>query len=105
LIAATSRNGPDDISYAAEHIWIWFDELSRSRGSNGFGLNPIGYPDIAAWARLTGREPTPWEVSVLRRMDNALLESLAKKSDPKKVGLEIAPDDWQSLERALDRLG
>jgi hypothetical protein len=72
--------------------------------------NPITFGEIAAWARLTGREPSPWEIGVLRQMDQAALEAmakkLAKKSDPKQPARrEIDPDDWQALDRVLDRMG
>jgi hypothetical protein len=79
-------------------------ELAGARTSNGFGPNAIGYGELQAWARLTGRDPSPWEVSVLRRMDAAMLSKLTKKSG-KTQASEIAPDDWEALDRALDRLG
>jgi hypothetical protein len=37
-------------------------------------------------------------------MDAAMLSKLAKKSG-KTQASEIAPDDWEALDRALDRLG
>jgi hypothetical protein len=65
---------------------------------------PIGFRDIEAWSHLTGRDPTPWEVATIRRMDVATLEALNKQS--KDGGAtQIAPDDWQALEKALDRMG
>lgn len=42
--------------------------------------NPITYPDIAAWAGLTGCAPSPWEVGVIRRMDAAMLAAGAKNA-------------------------
>jgi hypothetical protein len=57
-------------------VWSWFLELSASRGSNGFGgLDPLSYTEIDAWARLHGVAPTPFEVGVLRRLDQALLKA------------------------------
>lgn len=88
------------------YLWGWFIELASARTSNGFGLNPISYVEIAAWARLTGREPSPWEVSLLKRMDGAALAAYAKKAPGAKAPpREIKPDDWQALDRALDRMG
>jgi hypothetical protein len=68
---------------------------------------------MEAWARLSGNDPTPWEVSVLRRMDLAAMERFAKKATkttdgkkPKKQrSPEIKPDDWQAIDKMLDRLG
>lgn len=48
------------------------------------GANPITYPDIDAWARLTGCAPTGWEVSVLRRMDAASMAASAKNAPVSK---------------------
>lgn len=63
---------------ALEHIWAWFCELNSARTSNGFGANPITYSEIAAWSALTLNVPTPWEVSLLKRIDRAFLEEMAK---------------------------
>jgi len=50
----------------------WFGELSETRPS-GFGAGAITYAEIDAWARLTGRSPTRFEVYVLRRADAAFV--------------------------------
>jgi hypothetical protein len=66
-------------------MWVWFCELSSARSSNGYGLNPITFPEIDAWTRLMGVRPTPWETSVLRRMDTAVLSILnGKQSSSEK---------------------
>jgi hypothetical protein len=51
------------------YLWVWFCELDAARGGNGFGLNPIGYSEIKAWAELTRVQPEPWEIEALRRFD------------------------------------
>jgi hypothetical protein len=43
----------------------WFGELAGTRAS-GFGVGPITYSEIEAWARLTGRAPDPIEVRAIR---------------------------------------
>lgn len=58
-------------------MWGWFCELSAARGGNGFGLSPISFTEIDAWARVTGERPTPWEVGLLRRIDTAILPKLS----------------------------
>jgi len=50
-------------------------ELNLARASNGFGASPIGYAEIAAWARLTGAEPGPFELDCIRRLDLAFISS------------------------------
>ena len=54
---------------ALAHVWHWFLELSAARGSTGFGPAPIGYRDMADWSRMTGAQPTPFEVGLLREID------------------------------------
>ena len=56
-----------------EHLWDIFWELNASRGSSGFGPSPISYLEIEAWTRITHKELTSWEISVLRQMDAAYL--------------------------------
>ncbi len=56
---------PGDLVY----LWLWFCELDAARGGNGFGLNPLGFTEISAWAQLTRNSPQPWEIEVLRRID------------------------------------
>lgn len=63
---------------AGAYLWRYFIELDAARGGTGFGPSPIGYQDILAWARLTGRRPLPWEVGVLMALDRACLAALAK---------------------------
>lgn len=64
------------------HLWAWFVELDRSRGSTGFGPAPIGWQDMAAWASLTGRWPMPWECQALMAVDRVFLEEW-RKAQPK----------------------
>lgn len=48
--------------------------------------NAISYQDLAAWASMTGSEPTPWEVQALKAMDQAWRVSYDQKQGSKKVG-------------------
>jgi hypothetical protein len=72
------------------YLWVWFCELSSARTSNGYGLNPITFPEIDAWTCLMGVRPTPWETSVLRRMDAATLSVLNNKQS---AGKDISAKD------------
>lgn len=56
---------PEQLAY----VWAWFCELERARTGNGFGLNPLSYTEIKAWADLSGSNVEPWEVAVLKRFD------------------------------------
>lgn len=59
-----------------QYLFEWFLELSAQRSSNGFGANPLTFAECAAWATLTGREPSPWEVALLMRLDAVQLSAL-----------------------------
>lgn len=57
------------------YIWSWFLELHAGRPSNGLARCSLPYSEILAWATLTGSYLTPWEVSVIKQLDNAWLET------------------------------
>jgi len=79
MINQAGRAGPAaDPPEMASHVWEWFWDLSAARGANGFGLNPISFADLAAWAAMTGAEPTEWEVAAIREMDRAFLSEHSK---------------------------
>jgi hypothetical protein len=52
-----------------EYLLGWFRELARTRRPGMAGIEPLGYVDVDAWARLTGRTPTPEEVEALLSLD------------------------------------
>lgn len=54
----------------ARHVWLWWLELASACGIGFANRNPIGYQDILAWSRLTGHRPDPWEIALIREIDN-----------------------------------
>jgi hypothetical protein len=44
------------------------------------GALAISFTEMKAWAEMTGADPSPWEVSVLERMDAASLAAMAKSA-------------------------
>jgi hypothetical protein len=60
------------------HIWYWFQQLSRTRSSNGFGQDPISYNEINAWSQLTGVDPEPIEVQAIMVIDSVFMSMQAK---------------------------
>lgn len=82
-----------DLPGCVAHVWAWFCELSAARTSNGWGANPITFPEIDAWARLTRSEPTPWEIGLIRRIDAAILPKINKTGSKQ----EIAATDAQGV--------
>lgn len=65
-----------------QYLIDWFYELHRRRGSGPMGPAGFTWPDFDAWARRTGREPSPWEFDVLSAMDDAFFRVTAKPSAP-----------------------
>lgn len=53
--------------------------LRSSQGSNGLGWSPISFEAIDAWARMTRAQPTAFEVELIRRIDAAVAELVAKR--------------------------
>lgn len=48
-------------------------ELNDARTSNGFGPNAISYTEIKAWAELTSRDVTPFQVALIKHLDRIVL--------------------------------
>lgn len=71
------------VPHGWECLWQWFWELSAGRGHNGFGPLPLTWPDVAAWAEISGITLQPWQAAVFRAMDAAWLEAAAKQQQKK----------------------
>lgn len=75
---------PPELTY----LWGWFQELSATRGSNGFGPNPITYTEIGAWSRLTGRLIRPTEVRLIMTLDGLFRIAVSEASEQRRLWLE-----------------
>ena len=76
--------GPDlEIPIDLQYLWEWFTCLSSTRGG-GWGPSPITYTEIKAWAELLNIYPSPWEVGMLKVMDNKYL-NVVNKLEQKKI--------------------
>lgn len=62
-----------------KYIWSWFEDLSAARGA-GFSIEPISWGDMRAYFDLIRLQPARWEVSALRRLDDAFLTSRITKA-------------------------
>lgn len=74
-----------EIPAAVEHIWGWFLQLSATRGG-GFGPAPLAYSEIEAWTRMTGDDPTPWELERIMELDRIYLNHMAERAKDKDKG-------------------
>lgn len=52
------------------YLWKIFIRLSSRRGSSGFGINPISWPEIDAFVRFSKFHLSPWEIEMLELIDN-----------------------------------
>lgn len=53
--------------------------LHAARGGSGFGLNPIGWAELDAFARVNGVQFAPVETELLLALDRIALAASAKK--------------------------
>lgn len=65
---------------ALRYLHTWFEELSRSRTVGMNGPDPITYPLVDAWSRLTDRRPDPHEIEALFILDAAWRSSAMEGS-------------------------
>jgi hypothetical protein len=67
----------------ADMVYLWnaFCRLSARRGSNGFSVNPITWPDIDAFARHSKINLAPWEIRILEDLDDLYRSAQAKPKD------------------------
>jgi hypothetical protein len=75
-VAPASAKCPLELAY----LWQWFNELSRSRPTNGFGPCSLPYSEIAAWCQLHNRSLQEWELALILALDDALLNVLHKQT-------------------------
>ena len=67
------------------HVWAWFQDLASSR--DGEQINkPLTYRELHAWAQLTGVQPTPDEIELIRLADRIVLDVIAEHRSTTKKG-------------------
>ena len=80
---------PEEYAFA----WASFFDLNNSRGSNGFGSNPISFTEIDAYTRLTQKVLLPYEIAAIQILDNCFLKAQSElhKSAQKAKAVPKAP--------------
>ena len=84
-MAHPGASGGPEIPWAGRRIWSVFLALDGARGSNGWGPNPIKFGDIETWSRLMREPVRPFEVEIIRALDDAYMKSSAPKGEGKTV--------------------
>jgi len=67
-----------DIPKSVAHVWDYFIQLNRARGSNGFGANPLSYTEIKNWCQLSEIRLEQWELNAIVEIDAAFITESAK---------------------------
>ena len=62
------------------HIWTAFIELHNGRTYGMSGPNPISYDTIYFWCSMTGVELTPWEIRVIKDLDNEYIKAIGEEN-------------------------
>ncbi|MGK7661954.1 MULTISPECIES: phage tail assembly chaperone [unclassified Marinovum] len=81
-------------------IWNSFMALSRARTCGPAGPNPIGYPEIEAYARLMRIPLEPRHVDAIMAMDRVWMEFAYRKRVPDGVKA-LPPRSGQPLTPAM----
>ena len=63
------------------YLWNAFQRLSGRRTGSGFGINPIAYADIEAFARLRAKRFSPFEIELIEDLDNLFRIEFARKQE------------------------
>lgn len=76
--------GGPELPLELAYLWRAYKRLSRRRSNNGFGVNPISWPEIDAFVRHAKFPLAPWEVEVIEDLDDLERIALAKfgKTEP-----------------------
>jgi predicted flavoprotein YhiN len=74
---------PEPPASEVMHIWEWFIEISQARTANvslgGVTVNTISFSEIKAWSELMAVTVSPWEIALLRQLDNEFVQWMNSK--------------------------
>lgn len=70
-----------DLPESMVFVWKYFIELSNSRTSSGFGINPISYADMHGYFSLIGYQPEEWEINTIKKLDSIMLDEFHKTQE------------------------
>tara|TARA_R110000787_G_scaffold131812_2_gene243969 strand:+ start:246 stop:581 length:336 start_codon:yes stop_codon:yes gene_type:complete len=65
----------------ASHLWATFIELHDGRTYGMSGPNPISYDIIKAWCDITGVDLSPWEVTIIKSLDNLWIKITSEEDN------------------------
>lgn len=71
-----------NVSPTVMYLWTYFLQLNNAR-QNGMSVNPLSYSEIDSWQRLTATEISPFELSIIKALDNVFISHINSKDDGK----------------------
>lgn len=67
---------PHEFPRLLSHVWSFFCELQSARTAGFSGANPLSYSEIESWCRLSGNSLTPYDVAVIKQLDNTYMKAI-----------------------------
>lgn len=64
--------------------------MDRARAGTGFGINPIAWQEINAWARLRKLDLSQWEIDALISLDSLRVELFYAKNKPDEEEQQVS---------------
>ena len=77
--ALSSLEEAPEIPFYLTHVWDWFWQIHKGRTYGMSGPNPLTWTDIESWRNILDIQINPLEVELIKEIDSAYLEYLAKK--------------------------
>jgi len=68
-------DNPTEFPSLLMYIWSAFCSLNSARTAGFSGPNPITYTEIKAWKELTDTPLGPWDIQVLKRLDQVFIRT------------------------------
>lgn len=78
------KENPHTFPLELKFIWDNFQDIARSRTSNGYGPNPLQWSEIQSWMFLTQTPFLPWHVRAIKSIDDTFLICWAEKQAKNK---------------------
>lgn len=91
LVEQLKTEKPVRIPAGGNLLWMWFNELSRSRTMHSAGANPITFRDILAYVAVRRLELAQHHIDILLAMDGAYLDHIRTAQARPPEGAKVLP--------------
>jgi hypothetical protein len=66
------------------YLWEWFLQLNAARQNNGMAISPLSYSEILAWVTLMQVKISPFEITVIKALDNLFINHINSQNKEEK---------------------